>query len=41
MDITNTVNKLKNDYRDSKNIINKSIKYSFNYYNSHTSIYYL
>lgn len=41
MNITNVVNKLKSDYQNTQNIINKSIKYSFDYHNSHTSIYYL
>lgn len=41
MDITNVVNKLQNDYHNTQNIINKSIKYNFDYHNSHTAIYYL
>lgn len=41
MDITNVVNKLQNDYHNTQNIINKSIKYVFDYHNSHTAIYYL
>lgn len=41
MDITNVINKLKNEYRNTQNIINKSIKYSFNYHNSHTDVYYI
>lgn len=40
MDITKVVNKLENDYNNAAYVINKSIKYSFNYYNSNTTIYY-
>lgn len=41
MNITNVVDKLHADYHIAQNIINKSIKYSFDYHNSHTGIYYL
>lgn len=41
MDITNVVDKLRNDYHNTQNIINKSVKYSFDYHHSHTDIYYL
>lgn len=41
MIITEVVNKLQKEYHNSQNMINKSLKYSFNYYNSHTAIYYL
>lgn len=40
MDITNVVNKLHADYQNVDNIVNNSLKYSFYYYESYTSIYY-
>ena len=40
MNITDAINKLYTDYQNPNNIINYSIKYDFNYHNSHTSIYY-
>lgn len=41
MDITKAVNKLHTDYHNADNIVNRSIKYSFHYHNSYTSVYYI
>lgn len=40
MDITNVVNRLHTDFQNADNIVNRSVKYSFHYHDSDTSIYY-
>lgn len=40
MNITDAINKLHTDYQNADNIVNCSIKYSFDYHGSNTSIYY-
>lgn len=40
MNITNVVNKLHTDYQNTDNVVNRSVKYSFRYHDSDTSVYY-